>query len=414
MSEPPTSNKQSPGSGSGGDQLPVTNHQLPDDDEISLLDFAIVLAKHKKLILGLPFVVAVMVAGYSLTLTNIYTATTNILPPQQSPSTASAMLAQLGGIGGLLGGAGGLKSSSDLYIAMLKSHTVADNLIQRFDLMKRWEIDIKHPSDAYKALQGVTDITSGKDGLINIAVNDKDPKFAADLANAYVDGLFKFTGVIAVTEASQRRLFFERQFGLAKENLAKAEAAARQALQTGGLVKVDDQGRAMVEATARLRGQITVKEVQIGAMRTFAADRNPELQLAQQELESMKRELGKIEGAGRSKSVPNGPRGQGIDNLGLLRDVKYYEVTFELLARQYELAKIDEAKDSAVIQVIDKAIEPDRRSKPKRTLMVLLGALVTGFAATLWAFVLEAMAKVRVDPQQASRLLDLKRYLAWK
>ncbi|MFA6312417.1 MAG: Wzz/FepE/Etk N-terminal domain-containing protein [Sterolibacterium sp.] len=382
-------------------------------DEISLLDLLIVLAKHKKLILGLPFVVAVLAAGISLLLPNIYTATTKILPPQQSQSAAASMLAQLGNVASLVGGAVGVKNPNDVYVAMLKSRTVADKLIQRFGLMKLWEIDTKHPSDAYKALGGVTNVGSGKDGLITIEVNDKDPKRAAELANAYVDELLKFSQVLAVTEASQRRLFFERQLALARDNLTKAENTARQALAQGGLAKVDEQGRAMLEATARLRAQITVKEVQIGAMRTFAADRNPDLNLAQQELESMKRELAKIEGVGGAKSVTDGPAGKGIDNVGLLRDVKYQEVLFELLAKQYELAKIDEAKDSAVVQVMDKAIEPDRKSKPKRTLIVLVSALAALIISILWVFVCESVAMTKADPQQANRLVSLKRYLTW-
>jgi uncharacterized protein involved in exopolysaccharide biosynthesis len=324
------------------------------------------------------------------------------------------MLAQLGSIGGVLGGAAGLKNPNDIYVAMLKSRTLADNLIQRYDLVKRYRVDINHPSDAYKDLGSYTKITSGKDGLIAIQIDDKDPKFAADLANAYVDELIKLTRVLAVTEASQRRLFFERQFGLAKENLAKAEVAARQALQAGGLVKVDDQGRAMVEATARLRAQITVKEVQIGAMRTFAADQNPDLRLAQQEVESMKRELAKIEGAGGSKPISNGRSGQGIDNLSLLREVKYYEVLFELLAKQYEMAKIDEAKDAAIIQVLDKAIEPDRKAKPWRALIVAVSAMVALLVGILWAIVYEAMARGSSDPRHSERVQILRRHLAWR
>lgn len=385
-----------------------------EDDEISLLDLLIVLVKHKMLILGLPIVVAVIAAGISLLMPVTYTATTKILPPQQSQSGASAMLAQLGGIAGLVGGGAGIKNPNDIYVAMANSRTLADNMIQRFGLMRLWEIDIKHPSDAYKRLAGITRITSEKDGTIAIEVDYNDPKRAAELANAYVDELSKLTQVFAVTEASRRRLFFERQFAQAKDNLAKAEAGARQALQTGGLVKVDDQGRAMVETTARLRAQITVKEVQIGAMRTFAADRNPELQFAQHELESLRRELAKIEGVHGAKTGTNASNVQGAESLRLLREVKYHEVIFDLLARQYELAKVDEAKDSTVIQVLDKAIEPDRRSKPKRTLIVLLSALSALFAGILWAFVREAMVKANSDPQHLVRLQAIKRYLAWR
>jgi uncharacterized protein involved in exopolysaccharide biosynthesis len=373
----------------------------------------IVLAKHKKLILGLPFVTAVLAAGISLLMPDIYTATTKILPPQQSQSGASAVLAQLGGLASLAGAAGGFKNPNDVYVAMLNSRTVADNLIQRFDLMQRYET--KYPSDARKALAGVARITAGLDGLIVVEVDDKNPQFAADVANAFVDELNKFTGVLAVSEASQRRLFFERQFEQATDNLTKAEAAARQALEKGGLVQVEGQGRAIVENTARLRGQITVKEVQIGAMRTFAADRNPDLQLAQRELESMKRELARIEGAsGSGSGNARENSGPGIDNLGLLRNVKYRETIYELLAKQYELAKIDEAKDSTLIQVLDKAIEPDRKSKPNRRKIVLLWTVAALFAGILWAFVRETTTRVEHDPQQAERLQALKRYLAWR
>ncbi len=395
---------------------PTSNEQRTanndPDDEFSLLDVLIVLAKHKMFILGMPFLVAVITAGYSLTLPNIFTASTKILQ-SQAQSGLSAMMAQYGGIAGLVSE---VASDKNVYVAMLRSRYVADRLNQRFELMKRWRIDNKYPSLVYDELDRATRISySKKDGVIDIAVDAEDPKFAAALANAYVDELLRMTSVLAVTEASQRRLFFERQFVLAKDNLANAEVAARQALQTGGLVKVDDQGRAMVEATARLRGQITVKEVQIGAMRTFAADGNPDLQLAQQELGSMKRELGKIEGASGAKASTDGRNGQGLDSLRLLREVKYRETVFELLARQYELAKIDEAKESAVIQVMDKAIEPDRRSRPKRSQMVVLAALVAFFIGIFLVFVREMMAKAKADPQQASRLLDLKRYLlAWR
>jgi tyrosine-protein kinase Etk/Wzc len=407
--ESPITNHQSPVTGSG-DQSPITNHQSPDDEEISLLDLVIVLAKHKKLILGLPFAAAVVAVGYSLSLPNIYTGTTRILPPQ-SQSTASSMLAQqLGSLAGVVGGVAGIRNPNDLYVGMLKSRTVADDLIQRFDLNAMYGQKLQ--STTRLVLESMTKITAGKDGIITIEVDDKDPKRAAELANAYVEELFKLTKVLAVTEASQRRLFFERQFVEARDNLAKAEAAARQAIEKGGLVQVEGQGRAIVETTARLRGQITVKEVQIGAMRAFAAEQNPELRLAQQELEAMRRELARIEGTSGSKSADSRESdGGGIDSLRLLRNVKYHETIYELLAKQFEIAKIDEAKDSAVVQVMDKAIEPDGKSKPKRTLIVLLTALVAGFVAVLWAFISEAGQKARQNPEQASRLEALRRYV---
>ena len=390
----------------------------PADDEISLLDLLIVLAKHKRIVLGVPFAVAIAAAIISLLMSNIYTGTTRILAPQQSASAASALLSQLGGavggLGGAAGGALGIRNPNDLYVGMLKSRTVADNIITRFNLDKIFNED--YLSNTRRRLANVTTITAGREGIITIEVDDKDPKRAADLANAYVDELKRLTKVLAVTEASQRRLFFEQQLVQAKDNLTATEIAARQGLQKGGLAQVDAQGRSMIEVTARLRAQISAKEVQLGAMRTFAAEGNPELQRVQEEIQALRRELSRIEGSSPIGAVARGDvsGNSGLDNLGRLRDVKYYEFLYELLAKQYELAKIDEAKDATVVQVMDKAIEPDRKSKPKRTLIVLLSMFVALFVSILWAFVQEAATRAKADAQQMSRLETLRRYLHWK
>lgn len=382
-----------------------------EDDEISLLDLGIVLAKHKQLIVGLPALVAVLAIVYTLFLPNVYTGTTKILPPQQGQSSASAMLAQLGGLAGMAGGIAGIKNPSDMYIGMFKSRTVVDSMVQRFDLMNYYEA--KLPSQARIVLEGSTKIAAGKDGIITLEVDDKDPKRAAEMANGYIEELRKLTKVLAVTEASQRRLFFEQQFNQAKDNLAKAEIVARQALDKGGLSNVDAQGRALIETTARLRGQISVKEVQIGAMRGYAAEHNPDLIKAQQELAALKNQLIQIEGSSGDRQVSNG-QGSGLDNLRLLRDLKYYETIYEMLAKQFEMAKIDEAKDSTLIQVLDVAIEPDRKSKPKRAMIVILATLAAGFIGILAAFIREALAKARQNPETAERLQTLRQYLAWR
>jgi tyrosine-protein kinase Etk/Wzc len=388
------------------------------EHENDLLDLAIVLAKHKRLVLGAPLVAAVVAAIISLLLPSIYTGSTRILPPQQSASAASALLSQLSGAvaGGLAGAAGsalGIKSPNDLYVGMLKSRTVADNLIARFDLNKLYGSELQ--SNTRKTLEGKTTVVAGRDGIITIEVDDKDPKRAADLANAYVDELLKLTKVLAVTEASQRRLFFERQLLQAKDNLTAAEITARQGLQKGGIAQVDAQGRSMIEVTARLRAQISVKEVQIGSMRTFAAEGNPELQRTQQELEALRRELGRVEGSspmaiGGREKLDN----SGLSNLSRLRDVKYYEFLYELLAKQYELARIDEAKDATIVQVMDKAIEPDRKSKPRRTLIVLVSTLLTLIGSVLWAFIREAAIRAKTDPGKALQLDTLRNHLRWK
>lgn len=393
---------------------PALNNEPQSEDEISLLDLLIVLAKNKKLILGLPLAAAIVSAIYSLLLPPIYTATTRMLPPQQSQSAASAMLPQLGGaMGGLASGIAGIKNPNDLYVAMLKSRTLADSMIQRFDLKAVYQAEL--PSGVRAALEGASRVTSGKEGIITIEVDDKDPKRAAALANGYVEELAKLTNTLAVTEAGQRRLFFEQQLRLAKDNLTRAETAAKSALDKGGISMVEEQGKSMVGTTAQLRAQIAVKEVQIGAMKSFAAERNPDLQKAQQEWAVMRQQLARLEGGGEMLGNPGrGDNGQGFTNLALLRDVKYHGVVFELLAKQYEMAKLDEAKDSSLIQVLDKAIEPDRKSKPKRAMIVILATLAAGFIAILLAFMKEAMEKARQNPESSERMRQFRRFLAWR
>ena len=400
MSEPATHDPQ------------PTTHEV-EADEISLLDLAIVLAKHKKLILGLPLVAAIIAVIVTLLMPNIYTGVTRILPPQQSQSTAAAMLIQLGGLADIAGQSLGIKNPNDLYVGMLKSRTVADTLIDRFGLKKVYDENTYHY--ARRELEKRTMVASGRDGIIKVEVEDKDPKRAAAIANGYVEELYKLTQTLAVTEASQRRLFFERQLDQTRKNLASAEAAARQGLEKGGLVVVDAQGRGMIETTARLRAQIAVKEIQIGAMRAFATGQNPDLRQAQHELDAMKQELAKMEGTSSGRdTADSASKADGMENLRLLRDVKYFETIFELLAKQYEIARIDEARDASLIQVLDKAVEPEQKSKPKRALIVILSALIAGVITVSWAFVAEALEKARRDPDGSSRLQALRSYLRFR
>jgi tyrosine-protein kinase Etk/Wzc len=387
-----------------------------DEGEIGLLDLVIILAKHKKLVLGFPFGFAVAVALITLTFDNVYTGTAKILPPQQNQSSALAMLNQvtghLGGLGGLAGTALGIRNPNDMYIGMLKSRVVADSMIKRFDLQKLYEK--KYLVDTRRALQSASVFQSGKDGIISIEVDDRDPQRAAQLANAYVDELHKLTQTIAVTEASQRRLFFERQLEGARKSLAVAEDAARRGLDKGGIVIIDSQGRAMVETTARLRAQISVKEIQISAMRAFATERNPELQQAQYEMEAMKKELAKIEGtasgvAAKSADVPG-----GMESFNLLRELKYRETIADMLTKQYEIAKLDEARDTSIIQVLEPAVQPERKSKPKRAIITIVCGFLAGIFAILWAFAREAKERAMMDPVQAERWLTLRRHLRWR
>jgi tyrosine-protein kinase Etk/Wzc len=407
------------------DQSPVSSHRSPDsdhqsprdEDEISLLDIAIVLAKYKKLILGLPFLAAAIATGITFLMPNWYTAAAKLLPPQQSQSNAVAILGQLGALSGGASTALGIKNPSDIFVAMLKSRTVADAIIERFKLRQLY--DKEYLQDARKTLSTNVDISAERDGVISIEVADKSPKRAAEMANAYVDELEKLTLRLAVGEAGRRRLFFEKQLKQAKDDLTQAETELTRFQVEKRVLNPQGQASLTISAAAGLQAQIAAKEVQIKALRSFATQDNPDLYRAQEELAGLRAQLAKVGRGGSSDpgdvllSMGKAP-GQGAEYLRRFRDMKYYETLYELLARQYEIARIDEAKDATLIQVLDKAVEPERKSKPRRTVIALLSGFVTGILATLAAFVMQAWGYAQQDPSSSGRVREFRRSLSWR
>lgn len=387
-----------------------------DDEPINLFYPLIVIAKNKRRIIFIPIIAALLAMGITLLMPNKYTAMVQILPPQ-SQSGASAMLGQLGALSGMAGGALGLKNPSDVYLGMLSSRTLQDRLIERFKLKERFET--KTAMDTRKALSNASKLSTSKTGLIVLEFEDKDPKFSADVTNGYVEELQKMTQVFAVTEASQRRMFFEKQLKQAKQLLADSEVALKQVQEKTGLIQLDGQAEAIIRSAAEFKAQIAAKEVQLGAMRTFATPDNPNYQKMQTELSGLRAQLSKIEtGMNRGKgdisvstsSVPEA----GLEYVRRVRDVKYSEAIFEMLARQFELAKIDEAKEGSILQVLDYAVVPDKKSSPGRMLIVLSILLATGFFVILWSFLREAFISNSAEPEKQKQIQDLRNALRWK
>ena len=393
--------------------------QPSEDDEISLLDLLIVLAKHKKLVFGFPLLVAIVTALITLALPNIYTATARILPPQQNQSAATALLAQYGGVLASLGSnALGLKNPGDLYVGMLQSRTVADSLIKRFKLRELY--DKKTYVETRKKLADVSDISSGKDGIISIAVDDEDPKRAAEIANAYVEELDKLSHGLALTDAARRRVYFGEQLKSTKEALAHAEVALTKTQEATGLIQPDAQGTAIISAIANLKASVIQKEAEIAGMGSFATAQNPDYLKAKHELSSLRRQLADMQKKHNINfdgdvMVPTGNLPQaGLDYLRKMREVKYQEELFELLAKQYEIAKLDEGKDAALIQVIDHADAPDRKSSPRRALITVLAGVLAFFVAFLVAFFREARERALQNPKTAARLEALRGHMQFR
>jgi uncharacterized protein involved in exopolysaccharide biosynthesis len=392
-------------------QTPTAGLAQVDDDEINLMDLLLVIAKHNRFIMRLTGSAALVAVVISLLMDNVYTAKTVILPPQQGASTASMVLGQLGGLAGLAGPAG-IKNPNDLHIGMLKSRTVADKMILRFNLQQKYEA--KTLEATRLALTGATVIASGKDGFITIEYSDKDPKFAASVANAYVEELDKLNNTLAVTEASRKRLFFETQLKAARASLDVAENALKQTQERTGMIQPEAQSGALINAVANLRAQIAAKEVELAAMGAFATPQNPDYRQIQQVIVGLRAQLAKLEAnsASRDVKVPTDKLPEtGLEFLRKTREFKYQETLFELLSKQFEIAKIDESKDATLIQVVDKALVPEQKSKPKRSLIVMLATLMAFFLGVLLAFVRDASERASLDPASVERMNLLRRYL---
>nr|WP_294887931.1 Wzz/FepE/Etk N-terminal domain-containing protein [uncultured Limnobacter sp.] len=388
-----------------------------DDDEISLVELATTLGEEKKLVFGLPFVVGVAAIVVSLFLTPIFTAKTTLLPPQNSGGGgAAAALASLGGLAGLAGiSTGG--TTADTVIAMLQSRSAKDQIIDQFNLVEYYEAELRE--DVYRTLDNVVRVNSDKkSGLITVEVDDKDPELAAKMANAYYEVLKSLMTRVAVTEAQQRRQFFEDQFAKAKEELSNAEVKLKETQERTGLVELKSQAEATIEAVARLRAEIAQREVQLSAMRTFATPENSDYRRVVAELNGLRAELKKLDKGGTGGelglvSAGNLPE-QGLEYVRALREVKYQEAVFEIMAKQFELAKVDEAKDGGNVQQLDVATVPERKSKPKRALIVVLSVLAAGFLAVLLAFVRAAMRKAAADENNQQGFQALKKAWSFK
>jgi uncharacterized protein involved in exopolysaccharide biosynthesis len=403
---------------------PSTQEETSDfsrpETEVSLLDLLVVLAKRKRFITRFILGAVVLAIIVSLILPVQYEAKTVLLPPQQSSSLSSSLVGQLGAMGPLMatlaGGSLNLKNPADMYVALMSSRTVEDAMIQRYGLMA--EYHAKRLSDARKDFEHHATVVAGsKDGLIRITIEDHDAKRAAELANGWVEEFRNLSASLAITEAARRRLFFQDQLQQAKDKLTTAEDAMRKTQQTTGVLQIDSQARALIESAAVLRAQVVAKEVQIEGMRSFAAEDNPNLILAKQELTALQSQLERLSGpqkdVGSDLNLSKGKVTEaGLEYLRRLRDLKYQETVYELLAKEFEIAKLDEAREGSIIQVVDPAVPPDKKSSPQRTFIVLGAALLSFFFAVIWVLLRERSAQAFELPENRQRLDTIKRL--WK
>jgi len=325
------------------------------------------------------------------------------------------MLGQLGGLASAASSFSGLKNPNDLYVAMLQSRTIADKVATHFDLKQKF--GTQTADDTRNTLARVVAVESDKAGTITIRVEDENPKFAADLANAYVAELSNLSKTLALTDASQRRLFFEKQLVLAKDALADAEVELRKLQEKTGMLQLDGQVKGIITNIAQLEATIAAKEVQLNSMRSYATANNPDVMRLQGEIRGYQAQLAKSKTGEALKngdiSVPSGKIPEiGVEYVRGLRNVKYQEAMFELLSKQYEMAKIDEAKESSIIQILDSAVPAERKSKPRKMIIILFGFIGGAFLALVLAMLRDAYMRPATDENEKYRWDLLKK--TWK
>jgi len=383
------------------------------EDEVNLLDYWRVLKKRGWMILGLTFV-SVFVAGFYtyFMMTKIYESKASILAPKESGGGGAGLAAALAAsgagqfLGGLLPGGG---SNKDVFVAILKSRTMAQDLVERFNLKEYYKA--KYTEDTIKGLQGATDISVSKEGVISVKVEDKDPKLAADIANAYVTNLDRLFAKLGTTDASRQRAFITDRLEKTEKALRQAEEALRRFQENNKAIVVQEQAKAGIEEAAKVKGAIVAAEAQLEFMRSFSTENNPQVLAQKRQLEEMKRQLAQMQyGLGMELPSetrnPGQPRKEfhvpfakmpelGMEFIRLMREVKVQETVFNLLTAQFEQAKINEARDMPTVQLLDKAVPAERKSKPKTVLNMAIAGALSLFVGIFLAFFLEYLERVR-------------------
>jgi tyrosine-protein kinase Etk/Wzc len=402
----------------------------PRDDEVHLLDYLIVIAKHSRMIIYRSVIVTVLTYVILFILPNKYTSTARLLPPQQNMTLSSQIIDSLGissvsggslggGMGGMAASMLGLKSPADLYVGILTGDTIFDAIIKRFNLREQYSSSYSSSKPievVRKILSSRAEITAGKDGLISIVVTDEDPRQAAEMANAFTAELNRLLLELAREDATNYLTFLEKERDQASRNLAKAEEALRGFSESTSVLQIDAQTRGVLEYVAKLRASIDAKEVQIKVLRQQATPFNYDVVRLETELQGLKEKLRETESqvsqicpGDLSLSTSKVPA-LGLEYFRLVRETKFQEVIYQMYGKLVELARMDTVRSMPVIQVVDQAMPAEKRSN-KRLLPSLLVGFCTGFLMIFWAFVLEWKQQFESSESSNQRLAQLNEYL---
>jgi capsule polysaccharide export protein KpsE/RkpR len=370
-----------------------------EPSEPDVFDVLLPAAQHWRLLIFGPLIGGVVAFAATFAVSETFASRAMFLPPQQQQSTAASALAQLGALSGLAGisSLAGTKNPTEQYVALLQSATISDRMVDRFGLMKVYDVDYRFRAREELA-KNVRFVVGKKDGLVSIEVEDESPQRASDMANQYVDELRRVTGELAITEAQQRRLFFENQLTQTKDRLTAAQQSLSSSGFSQGALRAD--ARASAEGYAKLRAEVTSAEVRLQTLRRNLADSTPEVQQAVTALSTLRSQLGRLE---QTADLSGGP-----DYITKYREFKYQETLFELFARQYELARVDESREGSLIQVVDAAKPAEWKSRPKRAVIAAVAALATLLLLFGFVQLRHWWREAAMDPERAAKVARIR------
>ena len=382
-------------------------HQQDTVRTITIIDYIRVLAKRRRMIFLVTVAACLVSLIYSLFLHNVYTARALLLPAQEDKGLMNAMMSQIGGLSLLAGGGIGGTTTSDLYVSMLKSETIKDPIIEQFKLKDVYNSNSL--TDIYATLDKNVSIVAGKkDSIVTISVEDHNPKRAAEIANAYVMELQKLTVALNISGAGQNRTFLQDRLAKAKVDLSTAEEALKTFQSKNKSINVTEQVKATIGGVAQLRAELALQEVKLSTLRRTLTDSNQKVKNLATSIEYLKRQIEKMEGNSGGSAIPSigSMPALGQEYVRLFREVKIQETLVEILTRQYELARLSEAKDLSTFQVLQHAKAPDKKSKPKRALLVSITTFSAFIFSIFLAFIIESYDAL--PPEEKARLKNLK------
>lgn len=409
-------------SGDSRDLVDTSQHP-PSEGEpttpgIAFLDVLLIATRSKASFAAITLAFTFLGILGALLIKPTFTAMALIMPPQAPQSSLSSLMGQLGSLSALGGGAGNLlKNPAELYVGILQSQTIADRAIATFHLQARW-----HTSSQYQTRKVLSDhihFEAAKNGLIQITAQEDSPQRATDLANFFVDALYQINSALAISEASQRRLFFEQQLNSERSALEASEEQLKTTQQKTGILTVSGQAELAVRSIAQTQAEISNKQIQLQGIRAYDAEENPDVIRLKEQIAAQRHQLAALEdnqqhmAPGDTQIAANQVPAGSLDYARKLREVKYHNSLFEMLSRQYEAARLDEAKSAPIIQVVDRAVPPDHKSGPPR-LLIIIGSAVCGFlAACGWVFLTSYIQLAQQIPAVASKLSSLRTQLTW-